>query len=252
MTDVKDIPTPPVPETIGHDTDTREKVRVASYGGGTHHGGQNLSLGGLNPAEVEVMRGAMHGHHWITCKDGRIQHVPSYEPLPDPVADQMMLPFWRRPGSEEGVQLNLFSFEPIPAWSSPSITISNLCGYNYSAMNYAEQARKLIRWGFACLRSHRDLSGEFHEHWYLSGLWAAKEELRLVIDAMDPHILSRDTTNDFLRDILGPPRKELGPPKNEKERQKRELDAALAFLGRSVQFGTLDVSIQRMAMGLPD
>lgn len=253
MTDVvKDVPTPPVPETVGHDTDSREKVYVASYGGGGLHRGQNMSLSGLEPSEIEVMRGAMHGHSWVRCKDGRIQHVPSYEPLPDPVVDDMMLPFWRRPGANEEVQLNLFSFEPTPVWASPSITISHLCGYFYSASNYADQARKLMRWGFVCLRSQRDNSGEYYENWYLSGLWAAKEELRQAIDTMDPYILQRSTVSEFMRDTFGPPPNKRSLPKTRKGKQKKELETAVSFLGRNAQFGTLDVSIQRMAMGVPD
>ncbi len=250
MTDVKDVPTPPVPETIGHDTDGREKVYVASYGGGGLHRGQNMSLSGLEPSEIEVMRGAMHGHSWVRCKDGRIQHVPSYEPLPDPVKDDMMLPFWRRPGAGQETQLSLFSFEPVPVWASPSITISHLCGYNYSASNYAVQARKLMRWGFVCMRSQRENSGEYWEKWYLPGLWAAKEELREAIDSLDPYIQERNTVHEFMRDVLGPPRKKRRPPKTQKSKQKKELEVALSFLGRRVEFGTLDVSVQRAAMAI--
>ncbi len=252
MTNLKDIPIPAAPETVGHDTDNREKVRVGAYSGGRGRG-QNISICGLDSAELEVMRGAMHGHHWITCKDGRIQHVPTYEPLPNPVADDMMLPFWRRPLQGEGAQYNLFPFEQVPAWASPSITIGSLCGYNYSAENYRYQARSLMRWGFICLRSQRDASGEYWENWYLPGLWAAKEELKFVIEALDAYALDANTAREFLRETASS-KMEVKQKKdrnlNDKERQRETLDTAVRFLCNRVQFGTLDISVQRAAMSV--
>jgi hypothetical protein len=235
------------------DRDDRPKVRIGSHGGSYGNRGEmRMDIHGLDSRELELMKGAMHGHQWVTCKGGRIKHVPAYEPLPDPAEDEAMTPFWRRPAPEEGVQLSLFPFEPVPVWASPSISISHLCGYHYSEERYAIQAKNLTRWGFVCLRSQRDDSGQFYEQWHLPGLWAAKEELKAAIDALDPHILDKGTAKVWVRDRLGPPRKKQKPPKNEEERQKRALDTAISFLCREAQFGTLDVSVQRAAMAIPD
>lgn len=247
MTTSTQIPLPPGKDGKADERDDRPKVRIAAYGGCYGNRGEmRVDIHGLDSKELELMKGAMHGHQWVTCKDGRIEHVPTYEPLPGPIEDEAMTPFWRRPASGTETQLSLFSFEPLPVWGSPSITIGSLCGYNYSAKNYAFYAARLIRWGFACLRSQRDDSGQFHEQWYLPGLWAAKEELKAAIDALDPHIFDTNA-EEFLRNALSA-KENPGPPKNEEERQKRALKTAVSFLCRNASFGTLDVSIQRAAM----
>ena len=251
MTDTK-IPVPPGQDSKDADHHTRPKVRMGAHGGAYGNRGElHADINGLDSRELDLLRGAMDGHQWVTCRNGRIRNVPAHEPLPGPAQDEALMPFWSRPIPDEGVQLNLFSFEPVPAWSSPSITISHLCGYHYSEESYREQAQNLARWGFVCMRSQRDDSGQFHEHWCLPGLWAAKGELKLVIDALDPYLLDTSKAEKFLRDALFPPKRPRAP-KNEKERQKRQLETAVSYLSRNARFGTLDVSIQRAAMALPD
>jgi hypothetical protein len=242
------IPAPPGQDDETADRDDRPKVRIASHGG-THgrHGELHAYIHGFDFKELELMRGAMHGHQWVTCENGRIKNVPSYEELPGPATDESMMPFWRRPAPGEEVQLSLFSFEPLPVWASPSITIGSLCGYYYSEENYAREAKKLTRWGFACLRSQRDDAGQFHEQWYLSGLWAAKGELKGAIDALDPYIIEKNTAAEFLLNALGR-NEEPRPLEAGEGRRKRELEVAIKFLCHSAQFGTLDVSVQRAAM----
>lgn len=252
MTASAEIPVPPGKDDKAGDRDDRPKVRIGSHGGSYGNRGEmRMDIHGLDSKELELMKGAMHGHQWVTCKDGRIEHVPAFKPLPGPIADEAMMPFWRRPESGVETQLSLFAFEPVPVWASPSITISHLCGYSYSEERYAAQAKNLTRWGFVCLRSQRDDSGQFYEQWHLPGLWAAKEELKAAIDALNPDILDQGTVKEWLRDTLYP-QTELKPPNSREERQKRELKTAIGFLSRNAQFGTLDVSVQRAAMAIPD
>lgn len=253
MTNEVFIPQPLGQDDKKRDGDDRPKVNVASHGGSYHGRGElHMDIHGLDTKELEAMKGMMNGHQWVTCRDGRIQNVPTHEELPGPTADEGMMPFWRRPMPDQETQLGLFAFEPLPTGVSPSITIGSLCGYNYSEENYREQAKKLTRWGFICLRSPRDASGGFWEHWHLMGLWAAKEELEVVINTMDPLFFQTNTAEDWLRECLGPPRRKPRSPKTDKERKKRQLDAAVSYLCRNAQFGTLDVSIQQAAMQIPD
>lgn len=247
MTTRNTIPSPTNQETVGADTDDRSKVRVVSYGGSHQRNSLHIDIHGLDNKELDLMQGAMHGHHWVTCKDGRIENVPTYKQLPGPTEDEMMLPFWRRPQEGVETQLSLFSLEPMPDWCSPCITIQHLCGYNYTAERYRHEAENLTRWGFMCLRSQRNLSGEYWEQWYLP-LWAAQEELKQAIDAQDPYFLQRNTVEEFLRDTFTIPKEKPYVEKTDKNRLKREIDVAVRFLCRNAQFGTLDVSIQRAAM----
>lgn len=246
------IPVPPGKDRKDAGHDSRPEVRMGAHGGTYGNRGElHADINGLDSRELDLLKGAMHGHQWVTCQKGRLKNVPAYDPLPGPAQDEALMPFWSRPIPDEGVQLSLFSFEPVPAWSSPSITISHLCGYHYSEENYRQQAQNLAHWGFVCMRSQRDDSGQFHEHWYLPGLWAAKGELKLVIDALDPYILDTNRAEKFLRGALFPP-KRPSAPKNEKERQKRQLETAVSYLSRNAKFGALDVSIQRAAMAVSD
>jgi hypothetical protein len=254
MKDTLDTRQTPLPSNhvVDVDTDDQPKIRIGSHGGsGFARGELHMNIHGFDSKELELMEGAMHGHHWVTFKDGRLKHVPTYDSLPGPTEDVMMLPFWRRPETGVETQLSLFSFEPLPDLTSPGITIGSLCGYNYSAENYKHQAHKLQRWGFVCLRSQRDSSGKYYEHWSLPGLWAAEEELKIAIEALDAFVLQRNTTEDYLRDFLAPPKKRQ-EPKTEAAKNKRKLQVAIDFLCHNAQFGTLDVTIQRAAMCISD
>ena len=75
----------------------------------------------------------------------------------------------------------------------------------------------MTRWGFDCLRSKRGKKGRFWEIWYLPGFWRATEELKEAIDKAG---------------------------KNTPERTK----AAIAFLAKNAQFGSMDISVQKLAM----
>lgn len=200
-------------------------IRIPSRGGTSGRNGHYLNIEGLTEKESErVFASMLAGHHWVRRgEDGRLQHVPSYEELPGPVTDDQMLPFWRQPTEGETRQADLFGFdestEAALKHASPSIYITSLCGYHYSAVNYQREAAKLTEWGFVCMRSPRDPdSGRYWEAWYLSGVWAAKGRLK------DAIFNTKAGSNE--------------------EKFKFMLD----FLRCNASFGSLDVSMQRMAM----
>ena len=191
------------------------------------HGPNRVEITGLDPREAELIEASVRGgFYWIRVdKEKGFQHVPTYEVLPDPIRDKEMQPFWREPTPLEiklQGQLKLLNLAEMADNCSPSITISSLCGYYYTPKNYATEAEKLESYGFACMRSRRGDDGRFYEHWLLSGLWSAKGDLREAVIAE--------------------------PIMSEKDR----LVKALEFLRRHVSFGTLDVSVQRLAMMCPE
>lgn len=200
-------------------------IRIPSHGGTSGRNGHYLSIEGLTEKEAErVLASLLAGHHWVRRgNDGRLQHVPSYEALPGPVSDDQMLPFWRQPTEGETRQADMFGFddstELTMKHASPSIYITSLCGYHYSDENYKREAARLTEWGFVCMRSPRDPdSGRYQEVWYLSGVWAAKGSLKDAIFNSDAG--SIDEKFKFI----------------------------LKFLRRNASFGSLDISVQRMAM----
>ncbi len=197
------------------------KISVPSYGAG------KIIVEGLTTDEVGVLRAAMlGGHHWVRGNDGRLEKVPSFENLPDPVVDEEMLPFWRKQTEGNFSQNEIFGFDEGTKdsikHSSPSIHIHHLCGYNYTPEYYKKQAEKLTSWGFECMRSKRGKDGKFWETWYLPGLWAAEGQFKEVLK------------------------------KKKFKDRKEELESALEFIRVNASFGSLDVCVQRIAMVMSD
>lgn len=194
------------------------KITVTSYGrnSGKEETGR-VTIEGFSLDEFEKMLGAMRGMYWVHSDNGRLVSSPRYEPPPNPIVDEEMLPFWRKPTkNEKAGSLKLFEMEDLGEHSSPSISIQSLCGYYYTPERYKAEAAKLESWGFECLRSRRGNDGQFWEVWFLSGIWSAKGALL-----------------ESIKGIKG---------------EKKKLEAATDFLGRNAVFRTLDVSVQRMAM----
>lgn len=193
---------------------SQREVRVTGCGNG------EITIKGLTEDEIERFRGSIERGMWWIKGDGNfLTYVASHESLPDPTKDESMLPFWRAATAGEKANApKLFEFEPVKNSELPSISIQHLCGYNYSSENYRRQAENLISFGFECLRSRRDSRGEFTEIWFLPSLSSAKGELLKCIE------------------------------EQRSEGVKNQLEAAMSFLGRRVEFGALDVSVQRMAM----
>jgi hypothetical protein len=183
----------------------------------------------LKDEEAEVLRASLlGGHHWVRRgTDGRLQYVPSFESLPGPVTDEEMLPYWPKPTKGETSQVDLFGFDVSTEASlqhaSTSIYISSLCGYGYSAESYKCEADKLTSWGFVCMRSPRDThNGQYWEVWYLSCVYSAMGQLKESIAQSGS--------------------------KSPEEKFKQTLE----FLSCNSSFGSLDVSMQRMAMVMED
>lgn len=199
-------------------TETKEKpVRITSHGGEDGH----VKLEALTGVEMERFQGTLLGHWWMRGNEGRLEFAPAHL-YPNPT-DDTKVPEWRMT-AEEGVvgeyQSVLFdSARRRESWISPSLTIQHLCGYHYTKEAYKEYADVLERYGFACLRSRRGDDGRFHEHWFLPGLWCAKGTLKEKLARVE---------------------------------KDAQLDVAIEFLCKTVQFGTLDVSLQRAAMVIDD
>jgi hypothetical protein len=204
---------------------TKSRIRITHFGGSSG----SFHLSGVSEDEMDRLRGVMQGHSWFRMSDEgqNSAFVWTYDSLPEPVTDSEMLPFWRRATTDEIKKFcseptfTQITFDDYRDHSLPSISIAHLCGHYYTENSYRENAEKLISYGFVCLRSQRDLSGQYYEIWYLSSLYSAKGDLEAAI--------------------------KIGP-----QDQKSGLDRALEFLKLTVVFGTLDVSIQRLAMPNPD
>ncbi|MDB5225459.1 MAG: hypothetical protein JWL87_411 [Candidatus Adlerbacteria bacterium] len=226
--DTRTLPPPPPSkgQTAGTDKDDRPKIRISSTGSlsAAHRDGLGMSISGMDSQELQQLEGALHGHNWITVNGkGRLRVIPTYKPLPDPIEDKLLDQFWRPAIEGVEAQLELFSMEPLPDYSSPSLIIRSLCGYNYSAERYVYEAKRLMSWGFECLRSRRNEGGNFYEVWMLSSLYSAKQELKEAIKAAQPKGYTSFSG-------------------------QWALEAAVSFLCRHAQFGTLDACNQRAAM----
>ena len=182
-----------------------------------------LELAGLNKEESDHLEAMTLGQCWVRVgEDGRLQFHDARKPLPEPVEDKEMVDFWRPDSRRRKVQLQLTDPKRDPY--SPQITIQHLCGYDYTPENYEKQVKKLLGYGFECLRSRRREDGRFWEIWFLPGLWAAKGKLKEFVE-----IVKSPNINNLAR-----------------------LEVAVSFLCHNVSFGTLDASIQRAAMVIDD
>jgi hypothetical protein len=210
-----------------------QNVRVSSTRRSPAFGGE-VTISGLTENEVDALVGMVRGFQRVGMEDGRLQAWPIREPLPDPIADEAMLPFWRRasPGSEN-LQLRLFAYDAFPTGASPSLVIQSLCGYDYTPQKYREQAAILESYGFEWLRSRRGLDGGYWELWYLPDVSLAKGGLQEEVQAAKTTAEARGV-RDWEKVI------------------RAQTDAAVTHLCRTVSFGSLDVTFQRAAMPVPD
>lgn len=202
-----------------------DKIRITSYQAPFREKLGEMKISNLSQEEFERFQGLIHGQNWMSVKDGRMVFRGIFAPLPDPVEDQEMLPFWNREDARmHMMQKEIFDQERMAFPFAAHIVIQHLCGYEYTPENYKKEAEKLVRYGFAQMRSRRGNDGQFWEIWFLPGTWAAQEELRDVVK------LSEFKTVD--------------PAK----KGKGGLEAAVEFLRQNVKFGSLEVSIQKLAM----
>lgn len=203
-------------------------IKIDGSGQRGHGDDHFITVSGLTAEEAETLRASLLGGHCFVRRsaEGRLQKVPSYEPLPGPIEDTAMLPWWRMPTGDEPRQLELFDCDAgieMPQHSDPAIYITGLCGYHYTPENYVREAAFLTDCGFMCMRSPRDQnSSKFAEAWYLPGVWAATGRLK---DA-----LFHSTAGTKIE----------------------KFKFTLEFLRRRASFGSLDISFQRMYMPIPD
>ncbi|MFH1455183.1 MAG: hypothetical protein ABIF22_02600 [bacterium] len=194
-----------------------KRIRISGSGHDSHSG-HSLTISGLSKEEVDVLESSVNiGTNWIRVIDGLLQRIPSFQPLPDPIMDKEMFPFWRKPNKNEKMlagQLEFFSMGSAEN-HIPSIIIDSLCGYYWSEENYKTQANRLKSYGFEIIRSPRGDDGRFWENWFLPSLSSAKGDLKIALEK-----ISR---------------------KSDKERLKKAID----FLCGNVQFGNLEVCVQR-------
>jgi hypothetical protein len=195
------------------------KARVTGWGVGS----ESVTISHLKPGESDLIEGAINGHQWVGTEEGRVVAISKNNPLPSPTDDEKMLPFWRRrQESTSEMQEVLIDTESLHERTSFSLYISSPCGYGYTPEMYKVEAEKLTRWGFVCMRSQRTLDGKYWEVWYLCGLWSAKNELEESIKY------------------------------GNKDSEKEKLEKALDFLATNSSFGSLEATVQRLAMPTPD
>ncbi|MEQ1499963.1 MAG: hypothetical protein ABL917_01155 [Parcubacteria group bacterium] len=204
-----------------------EHVRVSGWGPRRQdEATTSITLSGIPKDQQEKVEGVTFGQHWMTVRDGKLIFSPAREPLPSPVEDTELLPYWRRHDERQGLMKELV-FDPEERSDSPSFMVKHLCGYNYTPENYKMNAKLLESYGFVCMRSARGNDGKFWENWYLPGAWAANGALKRMLE-----IRQRESNK-----------------KQNLEAEKRdETNKIVSFLCRHVSFGQLDVVTQRAAM----
>lgn len=187
-----------------------------------------ITIGGLNQDDVEKIMAAINSDAYcIQISERKIEAVPRYQPLPSPIEDSAMLPFWRMATKEEVGQIEIFGDDACSneVYYSPVIIVQGLCGYYYTPENYKHYAQKLVSYGFDCLRSRRGEDGKFWELWYLP-LFLAKGELGTKLSLINES--------------------------EAEERKNAKLKMAVEFIRREIQFGSLDITVQKLAMAMPD
>ena len=203
------------------ETKVERKIRIPSRQTGETC---SLTIEGFSKEEYEKVIGAIEsGRYYVSVIDGKFVAHSVFEELPDPIEDKEMYPFWRacKPHNQQVQSILFEEYEhSTDTGYSPSISISSLCGYYYTKENYEKYARRLESYGFYQLRSKREDDGKFWENWYLPSLFLAKGDLE-----------------DAIKGIKD---------------EKQQLKIALKFLSRKIQFGSLDVSSQRMCMVIED
>lgn len=202
-----------------------DRIRISM----TDQTGGRLTLSGIPESAFETIEGVLNGQQWMMVEKGQPRFWPAREPLPDPIKDDEMLPYWQH-DTQRQYTLRGVTFDEERRYDTPSFMVSHLCGYNYTPERYREQAELLASYGFVCMRSRRGADGRFWETWYLPGAWAAAGALEECVEGL----------------------KALPPIEDHAERSRRETDTVVTFLCRNASFGSLDVVVQRAAMALDD
>lgn len=182
-----------------------------------------IDLSDLSVMDERIILGSLrgNGNFWIRIVKGKLEYVPFYEPLPSPLLDEEMLPFWRKATKAEmDCNYSLLEIEKLEEndCSHVSISFHSVCGLSYTPESYIEEARKLNSYGFECLRSKRQAEGKFLEIWCLESISLAEGELKKHISVVKENEL--------------------------------QLKLALSFLKKKIKFGSLEVSVQKIIPNL--
>jgi hypothetical protein len=187
-----------------------------------------VEISGLTQLEAETLESMIRGLCWVSVTDGRLVSVSRHEPLPDPIEDSDMAPFWSGVPMSTQRELIQREHEPYEAHSLDYVhyTIGSL---GAATGEYQANALKLTAFGFHQMRSKRGDDGRYWEFWYLPGVWAAKGELKDLVDKVKAAKVSWSDPNG-------------------EAAYKKCHESVLEFLRTSIDFGSLEVSIQRYAL----
>lgn len=183
-------------------------------------GAGNVALMGLTPEEHIGFRGVLNGHHWVRVVDGRMEFKLTRNPVPEPMPDDNLLPFWRTSPPFSSKTLKTTALNPGEHSAFPAFYLQDLCPYDHDRDQYPEQAAKLESYGFECLRSRRDSEGLFREVWILPGAYAARGDLQAAIAG-----------------------KTLG---------ENQSEAIRSYIMTHVRFGTIENTAHRWGVGPPE
>lgn len=232
--------------------------------------------------EINAVRQMMSGMIWLSYKnsgDGqeKLELTSRFMPLPEPIEDPLVPPQWQ---SEIGLG-------DIPAkWAPPVREMCPLAkeGWHQPSfyMSHIFEPKvnipKLQSWGFECMRSRRGEDGKFWEVWYLPGEWSARGGLREFIDGVKAdHQKTHFAPGDCIRcqfdwrnfrgerehDSIDHCRKHDHCPYGACEEFKesaglpdlpwsKRAEMICRWLAQHVCFGSLNVSVQRMALVIDD
>ena len=212
-----------------HVLDTRPKVRISQQGGGGREQNSfSITLTDLTKAESDAIEAAVHGHSYIRIVDGRVWAYDANKPLPKPEEDPIMVRYWDRAGEITEV---LNGSSTVNGWHSPDIYISHLLGKDVQ-----RDMSLLESYGFFCMRSRREQSAGYWEIWRLP-VWRADGGLQVHMSRW------KEANKDLLR--------------GDEQRAtawQQEVNEIARYIARDarIEFGTLDVSVQRWAMVYDD
>lgn len=201
--------------------DLRPKIRSTSKSWRRDKAEGSICIENLTSREVEAVEAFLKGLSYVRVVNGRL-HAYETTDLPEPEDDPIFVPHWKPTGLR-----NLFDGKASESgWKSPGIVISHV-GAGHEPREPQRSYKILTECGFVCLRSKREGSG-YWEQWVLHSLRVAEGLLKERLDKF----------------------RKQDPKPNWKE----EVTFATDFIARDlgVSFGTMDVTIQRWALCVPD
>ena len=183
-----------------------------------------ISFEHLTEKERQAFEAFEIGQSYLRIINGRLHAYHVHEPLPGPEPDPLMAPHWPSDGT-----IKQFGGPPrSEGWHMPGIHITALGAGSRSDDERKRSQDTLIECGFICLRSPRGDDGRHWEQWVLHFMNAAKGRLA-----------------DHMKGWRGT---------NKKHDWWAEVEEAARYITRdlNVHYGSLDITIQRWALGCGD